>query len=35
MNNCKHYDFDCNGNPICKIGGTCSNPDTCKSKNEN
>lgn len=30
--NCKHFDYDHFGNPICKLGGTCDNPDTCASK---
>lgn len=30
--NCKHFDFDNFGNSICKLGGTCENPNTCRSR---
>ena len=30
--NCKHFDLDNSGNRICKLGGKCDTPDTCRSK---
>lgn len=30
--NCKHFDLDNSGNRICKLGGLCDNPETCRSK---
>lgn len=32
--NCKHFDIDNNGKRICKLGGLCEQPETCKSKEE-
>lgn len=30
--NCKHFDFDNSGNRICKLGGLCDSPESCRSK---